>query len=124
MTDALGWDRDHLWRYRAKWLPDGYADGDTFTVLVDSGHWGRREVRIRLLNYSMPELNEEGGVDAMVRLMNTLRQGVGLWPLRVVTHQKETVVAETTSFERYVATVYIVDINRTMRDVVSLLSAS
>lgn len=115
--EAAGWDRLHLWRYRAVWLPAEYMDGDTFTALPDQGYDGRRQVRVRLDDLWMPELSAPGGVDAMIALQDVLSRGQGKWPLRIVSKQRETVISEVRSFERFVSDVFYVDAAGELRDV-------
>lgn len=105
-------DRALLWHYRAYLLR--VIDGDTFVAMVDTGFFGRHEVHIRLADVDAPEINDEGGFDARDALENALEpDGVPqpLWSLRIVTQQRETIVSEVRSFERYVATVYVVEAN-------------
>lgn len=101
-------DRAYLWRFRA--LPLRVIDGDTFVALVDCGFYGRHEVHIRIADLDAPELSQPGGTEARLRLMNAIGWQTG-WPLRVVTQQRETIVSEVRSFERYVATVYVMEAN-------------
>ena len=111
-------DRGFLWRYRAKLLR--VVDGDTMIVLADTGFMGRHEVRIRLHDVWAPELKAEGGEAAKQRLTKVLLDAMRPendgprpeWYLRIVSLQKERVVAETTSFERFVADVFVVQENR------------
>lgn len=111
MTDRESFDRGLLWRYRAQLL--SIHDGDTVTLLADTGFRGRHEVKLRIAHIWAPELSMEGGELAMLRLTDilALRDWTQRWNLRVVTHQRETVVAEITSFERYVGDLYVVETN-------------
>ncbi len=102
--DTMAFDRAHLWCFRAKLIR--VVDGDTFVALVDTGFSGRHEVNVRLADFSAPERNEEGGAEATVYLHSILDRA-GTWPLRIITQQKETIVAEQRSFIRYVAYVWI-----------------
>lgn len=104
-------DRSFLWHYRAKWLSTEYLDGDTFTALVDTGFHGREEVRIRLPDVQAPERDTEEGRIAAGQLYRALEQAdTGRkWNLRLVTRQLITKSDESTTFERYVADVYLVD---------------
>lgn len=99
-------------------------DGDSCTLLADTGFRGRHLVRVRLLGYSAPERYAPGGPEATAQLRALLSLGAGPWPLRVITHQRETVVAEVTSFERHVASLYVVDAAGEMHDVATLLAAT
>lgn len=102
-TDTF--DRTLLWRFRAQLLR--VLDGDSCRLLCDTGFGGRHEVAIRLLGFSAPERYQAGGPEATQRLHDALARGVGEWPLRVATLQRETVVSEVRSFERYVAQVWV-----------------
>ena len=110
MTDrATEWDRSHLWCFRAQLL--SVTDGDTCIVLADTGFRGRHEVKIRLEDVWAPELKLPGGDLAKSRLEHILMSGDSTtpWPLRVITTQRETVVSEVMSFERYVAHLAIIE---------------
>jgi hypothetical protein len=117
-------DRTRIWHFRAKWLPAEYMDGDTFTALCDVGYRGRHEPRIRLVGYSTPERYEPGGLEATVALIHALQQGVGKWPLRIVSLQRETVVSEVTTFERYVSVVYVVRPGDQLVNIITLLNVA
>ena len=97
-------DRQLLWRFRAQ--PLRIIDGDTMVVLTDTGFRGRHEVHIRIANLNAPELHEPGGLAAQIRLKDAVSWLTG-WPLRIVTQQRETVVSEVKSFERYIAEVFV-----------------
>ena len=117
---ATDFDRDHLWHFRA--YPLRIIDGDTAVLLCDTGFGGRHEVHIRLAGVWAPERGEPGANEATVKLADALfgeayHPGEAGWNLRVVTQQRETVVEETRSFERYVATVYAVGRKGEMVDV-------
>lgn len=99
------WDRERLWRYRAR--PIRVIDGDTIVVEADTGFYGRHEVHIRIADLNAPELNEPGGEEAAIRLRQAI-DSPSEWSLRVVTRQRETVVSEVRSFERYVGDVLVV----------------
>lgn len=103
-----GFDRTSLWRYRA--MPLRVIDGDTLVVLCDTGFRGRHEAHIRIAGLNAPELHQEGGIDARRALDAVIfdRTVHMEWPLRIISQQRETVVSETRSFERYVADVYVV----------------
>lgn len=117
--NALDFDRAQLWRFRAR--PLSITDGDTLRVECDCGFYGRHEVAIRLAGFSAPETHEAGGDEATRRLMLAVESGVGEWPLRVATLQRETVVREVRSFERFVADVWVVQADGELVDVVELL---
>lgn len=97
----------HLWHYRAQVIR--IIDGDTCVVLADTGFHGRHEVHIRIADLNAPELNAPGGAEARVKLVTTLGWLTVGWPLRVATRRRETVLTEVTSFERYVADLYVLD---------------
>ncbi len=124
MSPLSAWDFDKasLWRYRA--LALRVIDGDTLTVLADSGYYGRHEVHIRLAGFSAPELREVGGTAARRALADVLTTADAVpWPLRVISRQRETVVSEVRSFERYVADVLIVR-DGVLVDVTTLLGTT
>ena len=102
---ADAWDRAYLWRFRAK--PLRVIDGDGILVLADTGFHGRHEVNIRIADLNAPELHTQEGHDAKMRLEEAIGWQSG-WPLRVVTRQRETVVSEVRSFERFVADVFLI----------------
>lgn len=116
---AEAWDRASLWRFRAK--PIRVIDGDSLIVLCDCGFYGRHEARIRIADLWAPERNEPGGSEATARLAAALDADAADWPLRIVSRQRETVVSEVRSFERYVADVYVVGAGGELADVRSLL---
>jgi endonuclease YncB( thermonuclease family) len=103
------WDREHLWRFRAK--PIRVIDGDTMVVLCDTGFSGRHEAHIRIAGLLAPEWNEPGGMEATGKLRSVMNGLIPSWewPLRIISRQKETVVSEVRSFERFVADIYILD---------------
>lgn len=117
--NALTWDRAHLWRFRASLVR--VIDADTAVLLADLGFFARYEVRVRLLNFSAPESNTLEGKLGAVRLRAALLRGAGDWPLRVVTHQRETIVAETRSFERFVGEILVAQSSGELTNVVELL---
>ncbi len=107
--NTVDWDRCFLWHYRATLIR--VIDGDTFVALVDTGFSGRFEAHIRIADLDTPEMTEPGWADATAALEHALRHGTsfarGLWPLRIITRQKETIIAEERTFTRFVADVYI-----------------
>lgn len=113
--NVVEFDRAYLWRFRAQ--PIRAVDGDSLIVLADTGFNGRHEVNIRIADLNAPELDEPGGKDAANKLSLFINRHafhphefpVSSWPLRVVTRQRERVVSEVRSFERYVADVFVVD---------------
>lgn len=116
---AEAWDRASLWRFRAK--PIRVIDGDSLIVLCDCGFYGRHEARIRIADLWAPERNEPGGSEATARLAAALAADAAEWPLRIVSRQRETVVSEVRSFERYVADVYVVQPDGSLKDVRELV---
>lgn len=110
----------YLYRYRAQ--PLRTIDGDTVVVLVDTGFYGRQEVHVRLEGYNAPEVHEDGGRAATLRLAAALTTGTGAWPLRLVSTQKETIVAQQMSFARYVGRIYVCSPSGDLVDVVELIS--
>ena len=122
-TEVEAWDRAFLWRFRAKWLAEEYADGDTFTALPDTGYNGREEVSIRLFGFWAPERRAPGGPEATALLRLVLAEAdPGLkWNLRIVSRQLVRVVSEQTTFERYVSDVSLVLPGGEMVDVVKRL---
>lgn len=113
--NALDFDRQLLWRFRAKLVR--IVDGDSCVVLCDTGFFGRQEVSLRLADYSAPERYEADGPAATAALAEAIATGVGEWPLRVVTLQRETVVREVQSFARYVGHLWLVNADGTLTDV-------
>lgn len=106
---AEEWDRAVLWRFRARWLPDAYMDGDTFSAMTDNGMWARHRVSIRIADLWAPERDEPGGPEATARLAAALGRADAVeWPLRFVSQQRETVVTQVQSFIRYVGDVLVV----------------
>lgn len=119
--NAAQWDREHLWRFRAK--PVRVIDGDTFVALCDTGFSGRHEAHIRIADLLAPERTNPGGPSATFRLigvMNTLIPSWE-WPLRIVSRQRETVISEVRSFERFVADVYVLNSMLELVDVKELV---
>lgn len=117
-VSALFFDRGFLWRYRA--TPLRVIDGDTFVALVDCGFFGRHEAHIRVADLNAPERGHPGYLAAQLALQNALPDRPH-WPLRIISHQRETIVAEIRSFERYVATVLVVGADDSLVDVREML---
>lgn len=109
------YDAERLWRFRARLVR--VIDADTAVVEADTGFGGRHEAHIRLANYSGPERNTPDGPEATRRLADALARGVGAWPLRLTSLQRETVVAEVRSFERYVGFLATVEPDGSLSDV-------
>lgn len=117
------WDRQHLWRFRARLFRP--VDGDTFVAMPDCGFRIAGMPHIRILDFWAPELRQEGGLEARARLAVALTEweGVHDWPIRIESKIRERVVTETTSFERYIATVWVVDGSGEMTDVREVVGA-
>ncbi len=114
------WDRNNLWRTRAKLLR--VIDGDSLIALCDCGFSIRYEARIRIAGLWNPETHEPGGSEATMALMRAVESGVGEWPMRIVTQQRETIISEVRSFERWVASVYVCQEGREPVDVRELMT--
>lgn len=119
VTNVEQWDREFLWHFRAKSLR--IIDGDSLVDLLDLGCYARYEARIRLADVWAAETYEPGGTEATRRLMTAIETGYGEWPLRVVTRQRDTIVSEVQSFNRYVSDVFVVQSDGTMVPVKELL---
>lgn len=117
--NALEWDRFHLWHFRAALLR--VIDGDTIVVLTDNGMYGRHETHVRIAELWEPELDIPEGVARRDHLISQLQLFLPpsslAWPLRIVTRQKETIVSEERSFERYVGDVFLVLKNGDLLDI-------
>ncbi len=115
-----------LWTYRGRYIRT--IDGDTLAVELDLGMHIRYEMRVRLAGFSAPERNTPEGKVAAQRMRDVFASdrytGAMLetryWPLRVVT-EKLPSGGETTSFERYVAAVWLVAESGEMSNLVDLL---
>lgn len=123
MSAVATFDENLLWHYRAKWLRDEYMDGDTITVLTDNGHGSRYEPRIRLIGYSAEERYTPAGKIATAALRAVLEQAVGKWNLRIISQQRQTVIVEGKTFDRYPSHTFIVTADGDLFDVVRLLRA-
>jgi micrococcal nuclease len=119
MTEVEVFDRQRLWRYRATLVR--VIDGDTLVALVDTGFFGRHEVHVRIAGLFAPEMGSEGGNAARDALSRALEPKTFPWELRVTTKQRETIVSEVRSFERYVGDVSVVTDTGTLVDVKDLL---
>ncbi len=96
----------HLHHYRASVVR--VIDGDTVVLLVAQGFYARQEVHVRIAGLNAPELDEPGGQEARLRLVDALGWLTVGWPLRVATRQVKS-GTETMSFARYVADLYVLD---------------
>lgn len=121
MTTVDDFDRGRLWHFRASLV--SITDADTLRLLVDTGFSGRHEAIIRLAGINAPESGTREGEAATAWLEDTLSLwSVGhRWPLRVVSLQRETVISEVRSFERFVGNVYLIVHTGQLRDVGELL---
>jgi endonuclease YncB( thermonuclease family) len=122
-VSALFFDRNFLWRYRAK--PIRAIDGDTFVAMVDNGFYSRQEVHIRIADINTPERGQPGFGEALLRLNEALGfmrfvPSTG-WDLRIITRQKETIVTEQRTFERYVADVFVASPEGMLINIVDLI---
>lgn len=108
LTTVDDFDRGQLWRFRAKVVR--FRDADTVEILADTGFDGRHEAAIRLLGIHAPEAHTPAG-DAATAWLELIvhRWSLGhRWPLRVVSLQRERVVSEVQSFDRYVGVIYLI----------------
>ncbi len=125
MTTVHEFDRARLWRYRASLVR--IKDADSLSLLVDTGFSGRHEATIRLVGINAPERGTPAGEAATAWLEELMMQWSGFrgpWPLRVVSLQRETVVSEVRSFERFVGSVYLIDDADQLQDVGEMLVAA
>lgn len=109
-----------LWHFRARL--DHPLDGDSLVILADCGYRAAALPHIRIANLNAPERWTPEGPEATRRLAEALALGVGEWPLRVVTRQRETVVSEVTSFERFCGDIWVVQPDGSLVDVKDLVS--
>lgn len=104
-----------IWDYRATLRR--IKDADTLVVLVDTGFRGRHEPAVRLVRCDAPERGTPAGKAAFNFVYDLLHESLPpVWGLRIRTVQRETVVEEVTSFERWVAEVWLVEADGTMRN--------
>jgi len=84
------------YRYRA--LLDRVIDGDTYVLFIDHGFrcWSKQPIRLR--NYSAPELNEPGGLEAKERAAGIFAMTTEI----VIESYKDQM-----SFARWVADIYV-----------------
>lgn len=122
--NAQEWDRTYLWHFRARLIR--LHDADTIVCLTDNGMYGRHETHVRIAGLQEPELSTQAGRDLRdllaLALQELLPPPQAEWQLRVVTRQKETIVSEVTSFERYVGDVYVVAPGGVLVDLKELLA--
>jgi len=119
---AAFFDRSFLWHYRAR--VERVIDGDTFVALVDLGFRAAAMPHIRIHDVYAPELHTPEGPLAMMKLARAFADAELWWdwPLRIISLQRETVVAEVTSFERWVADVFVVQHDGALTNVTEVLN--
>ncbi len=97
-----------MWDYRAKCM--SVHDGDTVTMLMDTGFHGRQEEHIRLFQVFAPELSQPGGPETrqfVLNWMSTWQLATAQWPLYVVTEKNSsTEPQEIQTLARYVGTIW------------------
>lgn len=98
-----------MWEYRAR--VESVHDGDTLTLLIDTGFGGRQEEAIRLLNVFAPELDEVGGPEVHMFVLAWLSRheqaSERRWPFMVRTEVTRTDEPnQKRTFTRYVGTVW------------------
>lgn len=122
-VSARFFDAGYLWHYRARC--DRVIDGDTFVALVDCGFRAAARPHIRIRGLYAPERGDPAGITATGDLRRVFAGVIPSWewPLRIISLQRETVIAEVTSFERFVADVFVVDGASNLINVVDLLHA-
>lgn len=84
-----------VYKYKASVL--GVHDGDTVKLLVDLGFNICTEIDVRIANYSAPELNEPGGLEALEKLIKLV-----LGKTVFVQTEKSRTGKDIRSFARYV----------------------
>lgn len=123
--NAAEFDRQRLWHYRAK--PWRVVDGDTFVALIDHGHRNAGLIPIRLAGYSADERWQADGPRATAALRSALapywNDDPTDWTLRIVTLQRETVVSEVQSYERWVSEVYLANGGDDLEEIIKVLAA-
>lgn len=84
--------------YRFRALLDRVIDGDSYVLFIDHGFrvWSKQPIRLR--NYSAPELNEPGGLEAKERV-----QGIFATATSIVIESYR----DQQSFARWIADVYV-----------------
>lgn len=124
-------DRAYLWHYRAE--PLRVIDGDTIVARIDTGFDNQHVTRVRIQDLWAPEMLEfrelprgvkmlePGGQEAKEAMQRALsmRDNV-LWPLKIVTLQRKTIISEVRSMERWVGDVYI-SINGILEDIIDVI---
>ncbi len=122
---AEEFDRAHLWRFRARTVR--VIDADTVLALVDCGYRGRHEARLRIHGIDAPEVGTKEGNLARAWLATQIDGAHHIlqeWPLRVETIQRETIVSEVATFERWVSKIWLVDDDGEMFDLADALVAA
>ena len=97
------------YRYRARLVR--IIDADTIRVSVDLGMRISREVNLRIADIDAPEVYGRDASEAGRTATEALREMLGDRPLYVATRK------DTTSFDRYVAALYIDAGDGTLRDI-------
>lgn len=91
-----------MWDYRAQ-VTDVH-DGDTITVLLDTGFNNRRmETALRLLDVFAPELSQPGGPETRDFVQTWVAaRSAPQWPFVCITARIKSDAHEVTTFGRYV----------------------
>jgi endonuclease YncB( thermonuclease family) len=94
-----------VWDYRASLVR--VIDGDSLVVVMDTGFGGRQEETLRLLHVRAPELNQPGGPQARMFLLEWCdRLPLSRWPMRINTDKDSSPEPkERRTLSRYLATV-------------------
>lgn len=115
-----------LWHYRGRYIRT--IDGDTLLCTVELPFDMRAEMRVRLFAFSRAERDTEEGKLAKQKMIDLFASErytgsmleAKFWPLRIITEQLPS-GGEIKSFERYVATVYLVGEDGVLTDLKTLL---
>lgn len=93
-----------MWDYRAQ-VTDIH-DGDTITVLLDTGFSNRRvETALRLLDVYAPELSQPGGQECRNFVVTWIaHRNTGEWPFVCTTARIKSDAHEVTTLGRFVGT--------------------
>src|SRR5258706_9501064 len=101
-----------MFDYRARC--QSVHDGDTVTMLMDTGFHGRQEEHIRLLGVFAPELSQAGGHETkqfVLDWVNKWFNNLIIWPFYIVTEKNTTTEPqEIQTLARYIGTIW--DINK------------
>lgn len=96
-----------LWTYQAH--VDRVVDADTLEMTVDTGFRSRHVVHVRLKGVDAPELGTPEGEAAKQAVQTLLEGDQRQWNATVRTERIAS--GEIVSFERYVADVWVGDLN-------------